>query len=106
LKSSAAIAISAPFWVFMFSGVLNITKLYAEAVPRWLKRRNTFSDNVLHAYWPVSAGVRKLKDPKNRAPSVQLPVSPFPHRIPYEFSRVRKYVCHFQHHVRRASPCV
>ena len=50
----------------MFSGSLNITKLYAQAVPQWGQKRNTLSDMVLHTDWPVSAGVRKLKDSKNR----------------------------------------
>jgi hypothetical protein len=50
----------------MFSGFLNITKLYAQAVP-WLgQKRNTLNDTVLHTDWPISDGVRKLNDTKNR----------------------------------------
>jgi hypothetical protein len=50
----------------MFSGLLNITKFYAQAVPQWGQKRNTLNYMVLHTDWPVSAGVGKSKDPKNR----------------------------------------
>lgn len=31
------------------------------------RKRNIFSDMVLHSDWPISAKVRKVKDPRNRA---------------------------------------
>ena len=73
-----AIRDSASFWVFKFSVFFNMTRLYAQPVPQGGPERKELKGRMEHIDWAVLAGVKKLKDPKNRTAFVDVSIAVSP----------------------------